>query len=215
VAFDPGTTNVTTALTGFQTFGDMMDGMSVTVTFSDNSTENAIWGDTGPGSGGASGTGWSLSQSGDTFGGNWVLINSNNLGITNVAIDAGVGDTVFDTTFNGFGTDGSANGITFVLQSGGTGLDIVATYSNYVALSGDAPVGDLFRNLNISLATSGGAALVFVNGGYIGRDLQFDADTDNLKFGGDIRPVPEPGSMILLGSGLVGAGRIIRKKLSK
>jgi len=33
VNLDPGTTNVTTALTGFSTSGDMMDGMKVTAFF--------------------------------------------------------------------------------------------------------------------------------------------------------------------------------------
>jgi hypothetical protein len=58
----------------FSTTGEIMNGMTVTVTFSDNTTSTATWahtGATGSGTGAATVTGgahnWSLTESGDTF----------------------------------------------------------------------------------------------------------------------------------------------------
>jgi hypothetical protein len=57
----------------FSTTGEIMNGMTVTVTFSDGNQSTATWthtGATGSGSGGASVTGahgWSLTETGDTY----------------------------------------------------------------------------------------------------------------------------------------------------
>ena len=78
VILDPGTTNQTTALTGFSTTGSMMSGMKITAYFVGGSSEIATWMTTGAGTGGAFGTGWSLVESGDTFGGTWTLTTGTN-----------------------------------------------------------------------------------------------------------------------------------------
>ena len=60
-------------LTGFSTTGAMMAGMSVTAYFEGGFTQTLAWGTTGAASGGVTGTQWSLSQTGDTFGGDWTF----------------------------------------------------------------------------------------------------------------------------------------------
>ncbi|MBX3351557.1 MAG: hypothetical protein KF684_01375 [Phycisphaeraceae bacterium] len=205
VNFNNGTTNVTSALTGFSTTGAQMSGMTLTAFFSGGGSEMVTWGTTGAVSGGAFGTGWSLVQSGDTFTNNWTLV-STNASIDRILIDAGPGDTVFDTTFGGlFGTDGSARGLDFTVTGGGTGLDITATYINAVALTNAAPVGDLFRLLDIDFF---GRGIAFAN-----RTLTFQADTDNILFAGDIRPIPLPTTAGLGALGLCLISSASRRRL--
>jgi hypothetical protein len=194
--------NVTTALTGYATSGSMMAGMQVTVIFGSGYGETAVWATTGADSGAAVGTGWSLAESGDTFAGTWTLSYwANQTGISQVTIDAGYGNAVFDTQALGDieGTVGSARGWDFI-RSGGPTDPVVASYRDYVALTGFAPVGDLFRILEIDFLYPFGGTMTFV------------ADTDNILYSGDINSVPEPGSMILLGTGLLGAARAYRKR---
>ena len=193
--FNNGTTNTTTALTGFSTTGSMMNGMKVTAFFADATSQAATWGTTGADAGGAFGTGWSLSEAGDTFGGPWTLSNGSGKAITKVLIDAGVGDTVFDIDWgvNGGeeGTVGSALGLRLGVTTNGNGLDIVATYTDRVAVAPNNPVGDLWRLLEISFTNAGG----YGSGRVDTRALQFSQDTDNLKFSGDLAtrsPAPRP-----------------------
>jgi hypothetical protein len=202
VAYDPGTLNVTSQITEYTTLGDMMDGMEITAFFVGGGSEQAIWGDTGPGAGGAFGTGWSLVQSGDTYyptsGATWTLANTGvEGGIQSILIDAGPGDTVFDIVLDGNpaneGTPGSLRGYAFdALASTDDTLDILATYIDQVALTGEAPVGDLWRFLDIDFQDVPFGAE---------NSLVFAADTDNILSGGDIQPVPIPSSLLLLGSG--------------
>jgi hypothetical protein len=65
----------------FTTSGSQMNGLQVTVTFSDNFTENLTWATTTGTTGGVSDTtngvhNWSLTETGDTFTGDWVLTNN-------------------------------------------------------------------------------------------------------------------------------------------
>lgn len=193
--FLPGTGYQTSALTGYATSGAMMDGMTVTVTFDSGSTSTALWADIGLAAGAATGAGWSLSQSGDTFGGTWSL--SSDVAITKLFIDAGTGNTVFDRMLvnDAFGTDGSARGLHI--------SDInTVTYKDSVALTGFAPVGDLFRTLQIDFYQQ-------VN------SYSFITDTDNLFYAGDLNPVvPEPSTVALLGLGLAGIA-FMRKRIRR
>lgn len=179
-------------LTGFATNGAMMDGMSVTATFDNGISQTLIWADTGLTSGGVSGTGWSLSVTGDTFSDNAWTMNTGSLTLTNLKLDGTTGLTVFDTTFrNLVGTDGSALGKD--IDTGTT-----ATYSRNVAINPNAPVGDIYHVVDVSFLPDG------VQGAFT-----FSQDTDN-----DSRfsTVPEPTILALLGVGLLGMTATRRRK---
>jgi hypothetical protein len=250
IATDPGTTQVTTALAGFSTFGgnatgtaggpgvatNDMNGMTLTATFADGSSETVVWNTTGAFAGGASGTGWSIGLSGDTYWpafSNFFLSNGSGKTMARLVLDGGPGDTVFDRftntpSVNNSRTPGSADGGDFILwnvngvPAFGVGsfntdgtlnidytpspLNITATYRNAVALSGNAPLFDLWRVLDIS----------FDNGLRTTTSIEFGQDTDNLSISGDIReePIPEPGTLALLSLGAVGLVLARRRRKS-
>ncbi|MBW2117560.1 MAG: hypothetical protein JRH09_06505, partial [Deltaproteobacteria bacterium] len=169
VNYNAGTTQQTTALTGYATTGALMDGMAVTAYYLGGGFETLYWADIDSDSGGVTGTGWSMRADGNTFNsGAWSLTASS--AITGLYIDAGVGDTVFDTVYSPYpGTPGSARGRNFAVTTSGSGT-IVATYIDQVALTGNAPIGDLYRYLDIQFTDLGGWA----------GSLNFTADSDNI-----------------------------------
>ena len=182
----------TTALTGWQTYGDDMDGMSVTAYYAGGGSNTAIWADTGSQAGAAFGSGWSLVESGDTWNSNWYL--SSDTALIGLGIYAAPGDTVFDTISGIGGTAGSEQGKAFQLVAiSPSSVDIIATYSDIVALTGDAPVGDLWARLDLEFSA-----------GITG--LTFITDTDSAASAGDVIPIPVPGAILLgsIGVGLVG-----------
>lgn len=195
VAFDNGVTYETTALTGYSTYGDDMAGMKLTAYFLAGGSETVTWNAVNTTAGQATGTGWSLYQNGDTWDHLWRL--SSTVGIGRLVINAAPGDTVFDVAFgSNTGTSGSASGRDFQVSGDHTNLDILATYRNIVALSGQAPVGDLWAMLDIQ----------FRGNGFLGS-LNFYADTDSAALAGDIQPtVPAPAAVLLgvMGTSMVG-----------
>jgi len=209
VAYDAGIVNQTTALADFVTDGATMSGMGVTAKFSDGSSQTRTWAATGAFSGGVTGTGWSLNESGDTFSSDWTLSNNRTSLLIGLLIDAGPGNTVFDTDgiADVFGTDGSFRGLSFAL-SGISAADnsdtITVTYRNAVALTGAAPVGDLFRNLDVSL--SDGLSRY--------SKLKFQTDTESLKSAGDIKPVPETTSTLAALAMAFGGLVLARRRLA-
>jgi len=207
VTLDAGTENQTEALTGFGTTGSDMDGMGVTAFFADFTSETVFWADTAPGAGAAFGTGWKITEAGSTFTGAWTLTNTTGKTLASIEIDAGLGDTVYDTDFGGaVGTAGSALGKSFI-TSDDAGLDIIATYIDEVSLTGDAVVGDLFRSLRIDFQGHGHAGLASGH-----SPFRYVTDTDNIETAGDIDVIPEPTSLILLSTGFLGLLALKRRK---
>lgn len=152
-----------TTLTGFTTFADMMAGMRITASFADGTSQSAIWQATGNKSGGAFGSSWSLTASGNSFSDPWTF-NNTGLGITSLVIDAISGNTVFDIYPYGDNlpqTDGSADGWGFQTTAG-QGPDSSA-YSDSIDIS----QGDLFGKLSLYWLS-----------GFTGQ-MQFRADTDS------------------------------------
>ncbi|MGB7441282.1 MAG: PKD domain-containing protein [Coleofasciculaceae cyanobacterium] len=161
-----------TTLTGFQTNGNNMSGIQVRASFLNGASETITWIPTNNISGGAFGSSWSLTQSGDTFSYAWSLSNTG-VGITSLVIDAIPGNTVFDTypLLEGpLQTPGSAEGWEFVTLPG-EGPNSYA-YSDPIDIS----QGDLFGTLSL-----------YWSSGFVG-DMIFGADTDSGSNNDPVQP---------------------------
>lgn len=172
------------------TFGNDMAGMLVTVDFLDGGSQTATWVVTGSDSGGAFGTDWSLTQSGDTFIDPWTFSNSGPR-IVSFAINGIPANTAFDTIYaleEPPSTPGSALGTPFTVLSG-QAPDSFA-YSNEIDIS----EGDLFGTLALNYSD-----------GFTGT-ITYRGDTDNLI-------IPEPSSVWgLLAVGAFGAGSLLKRR---
>lgn len=212
--------------TGVQdtTYGDEMGGMTVVATLIDNQGGlhqlNGVWTDGAFGLGGVinwvnvlGNDDFNLSVWGDTYWEDvWGLnfdFDSETYRLGSLAFDGRPGNTVFDTRFGGaVGTAGSSLGRDFAGFDAFSG-NITATYHNAVSLNGAAPVGDLYTNFLLS----------FGNGSYDqglrqSRDTyRFTLDTDNARTTLAQTAVPEPGSMMLLGTGLIALASRMRRTL--
>jgi hypothetical protein len=207
-----GTLGVQGESVNFITTGATMAGMQITAIFADLSSQTVTWVATplvSPTSGGAFGTGWSVTASNNTFPPPpvidphvWTITNTRGVGLTELIFDGGPGRTVFDRAITPPFTPGAGLGLDFSTDqfNGLLPTDtITATYRDVVSIPPAAPVGDIFRTLDLvfqNSATTGFAS---------GRTLSFEADTDTTT--SDIFPlpiIPEPGSLLLFGVGALG-----------
>jgi hypothetical protein len=192
---------------GFNTFGNLMDGIMVTAFFDGGGSETIEWLATVDDSGSATGTDWSLSVDGHTHHAvsphePWVLSNSTGSALTMLVIDAYVGNIAFDLDDSSEITPGSEIGLTFG-PNGHSGShdisgnfvdgDVTALYSNPLTINGGSLPGtpDLYGTLKLTFFDSALPS---------GETVEFDADTDFITMN-----VPEPSTlMLLVGAAFVG-----------
>jgi hypothetical protein len=234
-----GTVYTTSGLTGFQTDGDEMDGMTVTATWITSSgvatSSTQSWADTGSNSGGVEFVDNSdlpdfrLRVSGDTFdSNNWDLrfvLQGSQVRLLSLVFDGTTGRTVFDLcgannqfcTNSPYGTSGSADGRNFsgFADFGG---NITATYFNAVAVGAAAPVGDIFAGFRLDFGNG-----TFSNGlgendcgygvfsGWRCEEYNFTLDTDNATTKLVVQ-VPVPGTLLALSAGLIALGAVRRRQ---
>lgn len=189
-----------TTLTGFDTTGADMAGMEVTVNFQGGGSDTQIWSATGVTSGGASGTDWSLTQSGDTFSNPWSFDYTGLGSIVSLMINAIPGNAVFDIVNSPIVTPDSALGKPFTVQNG------LAPDSFNYSVPIDISQGDLFGKLSL-----------FWDDGFTANNrLSFVADTDSGTTDDPVTPrptTPEPtATLSLLALGAVGATAMFRRQ---
>ena len=204
------------------TSGAQMTGIEVTGTTSAG-TSTGTWAATGFNSGGMSGTGFALSQSGLTGQNPWTLTVNDGYQMTGLMLDGLPGTTVFDIDDFFTRTPGTSYGREFEPLGAFDGLSgrVIATYSGIVSLTGASPQDDVFTRLTLDFTG--------LTGGSLGAgSWMFYQDTDTPSLNSPILPinpgtppvnpgppvsaVPLPAPALLLIAGILGTGTALRKR---
>ena len=179
--------------------GADMAGIEVTALFGDGTSETKVWAANGADSGEATGTGWTLSQSGITYGqqdnitdpanpvvlGAWSLVNESiTAGIIGLSINASIADIYFDVLGYVEHTPGSSFGRDFYEENN------LAT----AAYADELSSPDLFGTMNITY----NQALLAKS------SSRFVSDTDKAI-------VSEPATALVFLSGLLALVNLRRK----
>lgn len=195
-------------ISSFISTGATIAGMTVTAFFQGGAEETLTWASTGFGSGGATGSLFSIAVDGSVFAGNtfaspFILTNLSTATLLDLVFDGAPGSTGFDTGEGG-GTPGSENGLVLVDQGGikngeavdayfpGTTEQVFVMYSRLYGLAGQPPEPNysLFAEMRIETGRGGGIAP--------GDVWKFLQDTDDLRSAA----IPVPAALPLLGGGL-------------
>jgi hypothetical protein len=206
----PYTSSLATA--SFGTRGQDMGGMGVMALFDGGGSASAAWGDLGGGVWGVSTPLFSLTHEAFEATGiqcSFTLANLGAAGLRRLVFSGAPGKTVFDINVApdlgvpGEGTPGSSSGRELTVCDN-VGQGSTAVYRNIVAIGGQPAIGDIFEQLELTLATPVPA----------GAFVTMIFDTDHLPLDAIIRPTPvpttapEPASFAMLGGGLLLFGGI-------
>jgi len=213
IEFAPGTLHNASAISATEVSSAAMAGMAVTMCFVGVACDGpTTW---GTGVIGATGQDWSFAAGIDTFNSNFVL------SVSGRALQSftlyGLGAlTVFDTVATSSSVQaspGSGDGRPFQVESVERTVERLAvTYFDKVYVGG-FDYNDLYLGMRVSFNMVPGTT------GFMG-ELEFKADTDRVATGGTLAPipttppngVPTPGTLALVGAGLLGLGLVRRRR---
>jgi hypothetical protein len=208
VTYDPINTTVVNIIgvTGYQTYGNEMAGMTVTADFADGSSDTEIWKATSSTGGAVVGQGWQLAENGDTYTSNWIMtITDRTLQISSltltgfVASDVVTDGTAFDRTQPDPGTANSSNGHDLSVSSA-TGawnaIDVAYRDPLRSLSSGQSVQYDEYRQIELTFGSLANGTTFVPTPFVFGNSLSFVQDTDTVG-------MPEPSSFILAAMGLL------------
>lgn len=160
--------------------GSDLEGATITVTYTDGSTETLTWHRLDAYiRGGVVGTNIDME-----YGWEWHELSTTKP-LASLQIDLQPASSVFDVTHfdqAGSSTPGSSGGYPFYLAPEYEGIvgDLTVTYSGIVNLQGSPAAGDLYTTMIIDFSQMPG-------GGFLG-DLRWNSDIDTMRDAGDLLP---------------------------
>ncbi|BAH38830.1 hypothetical protein GAU_1788 [Gemmatimonas aurantiaca T-27] len=195
---------------------NQLTGVTLTAYWGQNGTSGPIAFGQQSGQWGFFGSGFSFftgNGNGDTFFTTWALDNGQS-GLTRLVFEAAGTNTAFDRAFGllglAEGTPGSSIGNSLdayrcVVIVCFDAWNTHVTYNNQVGLFPDAPVGDLFTQMDVTFGRAIGA------GRGIEAHFAFDTDLVTPYAGGGV-VTPEPSTYALMAAGLAGIFGVARRR---